>query len=178
MNEILTIIFIGIALSMDAFSLSLALGTVISDNKKTIIFVVLVGFFHFLMPLIGTMVGGRIVGILNISTQILMALILILIAFEMLKNAFDSEQNSFNLKIFGLILLALTVSFDSFSVGLGMNFITSKTFLSGIIFAIFSSLFTFLGICIGKYSKKHLGVTSNVLGAIILIVISIICLCQ
>ena len=45
--------FTGIGLSMDAFSLSLSLGT--TNPKKSIILktALIVGLFHFIMPLLG-----------------------------------------------------------------------------------------------------------------------------
>lgn len=163
---------------MDAFSLSLALGTLMEDNKKQIIFTIVVGILHFLMPIVGIMIGDKLINILNISSQILISAILILIAFEMLRSILDKELPKLNLKFGSLLFLALSVSFDSFSVGIGIKYFTSHLILSGIIFAILSSFFTYIGLRIGKYAKKHLGVTSNIIGAFILIVISFICLCQ
>ena len=43
----------GIALSLDAFSLSIIYGTVIIDKKIIFKLSLLVGIFHFFMPLFG-----------------------------------------------------------------------------------------------------------------------------
>ena len=118
MSESITIFFIGIALSLDAFSLSLALGTLNIDNKKQLSFAFIVGCLHFVMPLLGTIIGSKLILILNISTQILISAILILIAFEMLRSVIDPEKKTFNLNFISLFFLALSVSFDSFSVGM------------------------------------------------------------
>ena len=47
MNALLSTIIVGISLSMDAFSLSLAYGTVGLSKKQEIILSIVVGIYHF-----------------------------------------------------------------------------------------------------------------------------------
>ena len=51
--------FIAIGLSMDAFSLALAYGTLENNIKKEILLSITVGIFHFFMPLIGPIIGQQ-----------------------------------------------------------------------------------------------------------------------
>ena len=178
LNDIATIIFIGIALSMDAFSLSLAIGTIMDKPKKQLLLTILVGILHFLMPIIGTIIGGKIVLILNISMQILICAILTLIAFIMLSNVISTNKKDFNLSYLGILILAISVSFDSFSIGMGIRYFTYDLIFSGVLFALFSASFTYLGLRIGRYAKRYLDVVSNVIGALILIIIALISLCK
>ena len=60
MKEILNILLIGIALSMDTFSLSLGVGTYNLEKKKCLTLSLLVGLMHFIMPLLGNVVGDKI----------------------------------------------------------------------------------------------------------------------
>ena len=60
MNVIITTIIVGVSLSMDAFSLALAYGTYGLKNKEKIILSIIVGCFHFFMPLIGLVLGNLI----------------------------------------------------------------------------------------------------------------------
>ena len=170
--EIITLITIGIALSMDAFSVSLGLGTINSSNKKHLIIAVIVGIMHFLMPILGLLLGEKIIGILHLEAHLLMAAILLLIAFEMIKGAISKEKSTINLNIIGIIAYAFSVSFDSFSAGIGLHAITSHYLLAGLIFALLSAGFTFLGLSIGKFSHKILGIYANIIGAILLIIIA------
>ena len=50
MQELLSILIIGIALSMDTFSLSLSVGTLKITNKKAVFLASIVGCMHFFMP--------------------------------------------------------------------------------------------------------------------------------
>ena len=49
--EIFVIMIIAVSLSMDAFSLSLAYGTVNLDKKSCLKLSIIVGLYHFFMPL-------------------------------------------------------------------------------------------------------------------------------
>ena len=60
MNAIISTIIVGVSLSMDAFSLALAYGTVGLSNKNKIILSIIVGCFHFFMPLMGLIFGNII----------------------------------------------------------------------------------------------------------------------
>ena len=82
--KIVTIILIAVSLSMDAFSLSLLCGTEGIKNKDKIILSIIVGIYHFVMPLIGLNIGSYITSQIIINTNILVGAILTLIALEMI----------------------------------------------------------------------------------------------
>ena len=50
------IILIGISLSMDTFSLALSMGTYEKKKKKIVIYSLIVGTFHFILPLLGNLI--------------------------------------------------------------------------------------------------------------------------
>ena len=57
MIYILDIILIAVSLSMDAFALSFSYGISKVNIKKIILTAIVVGTFHFIMPLLGNFVG-------------------------------------------------------------------------------------------------------------------------
>ena len=65
MSSFLTILLIAISLSMDAFSLALVYGLLIYSKKRKLLLSIIVGIYHFFMPLIG-MLFGNILGKINI----------------------------------------------------------------------------------------------------------------
>ena len=150
MNEIFSLVLIGISLSLDAFSLALSFGTNEIENKYEFMLSTIVGIFHFFMPLIGLTIGKIVLNAFNINPNILI----------------------------GMILFAFSVSFDSFSTGIGLYAITTKIYLASIIFSIFSFSFTYIGLVIGKYAKKRLGTIAEFLGVIILLFMGIVYLCK
>lgn len=172
--ELLNLIIIGIALSMDTFSLSLGIGTFNIENKKAMVLSLIVGVMHFLMPIIGLFVGSNLINIFHIEADILLGIILIFIAIEMIIDILKHEEEQFKLNLVGMFLFALGVSLDSFSLGLGLKAVTNNIFLATSIFAICSASFTYLGILTGKFANRHLGVYANIIGASILIIMGLI----
>ena len=178
MKEIITLLIIAIALSMDTFSLSLGIGTCNLSKKKMLLFSIIVGIMHFIMPLIGNFVGEKIVSIFTINSNFLLGVILIYLAITMFIDIFKSEDKNIDLKFLNMILFAIGVSVDSFSTGLGLQAITSNMIAAVMIFSVTSFCFTYLGLLIGKYANRVLGTYATIFGAILLVVIGVFHLCK
>ena len=171
---LLTLLLIGISLSMDTFSISLSLGTFNVTKKKMITLSSIVGVMHFFMPIIGFSLGSKVITFLNINSNFLLGIILLLIAIEMIISLFKKEEKIFTLNLINMLLISLSVSLDSLSTGFGLEAITNDIILAGFIFSICSFSFTFIGLLIGKYSNEKLGIYGNVLGIILLLIISLL----
>lgn len=158
---------------MDTFSLSLSLGAIYQDKKILKIFPILVGIFHLILPLLGSLIGEKIVLALNIANNILLGLVLIILGINLAIHYFKDDKININLTIISTLLLALSVSIDSFSVGLGISNLTQNRFNSSIIFSLCSASFTFLGLIIGKYSNKLIGKYASIIGISLLLILGI-----
>ena len=64
MSILFSLILIGISLSMDTFSISLSIGSCNISKKNILFFTLFVGILHFFMPLIGNILGDKIIDIL------------------------------------------------------------------------------------------------------------------
>lgn len=173
MHEIVSILLIGISLSMDTFSLSLSIGSLDSNNKIINILPWFVGIFHFFMPLMGNLIGIKIISIFDIASNVILGLILIFLGINLAIHYFKDEEFSLKLNIVSMLMFAFSVSIDSFSVGIGINDLTQKYFIASIIFALCSASFTYLGIIIGKYCNKHIGKYAIILGILLLLILGI-----
>ncbi len=171
MHQFFIYFFIAIGLSMDAFSLAIAYGTNGINFKKIITLSSFVGAFHFLMPYLASLIGKK-VSFITSGANILVGLIFIIIAIEMYLSK-DEEIKGNITDIFSIILFAFTVSIDSFSIGLALSIIDNNLNLAFITFCIVSSIFTFVGLLLGKYLSKKLGKKSTYLGMIILILLAL-----
>lgn len=172
MREIVSVLLIGISLSMDTFSLSLTLGTVL-ENKLIKILPLFVGIFHFFMPILGNFIGITLINLLNLASNIILGTVLIVLGINLAIHYFKDESAEINLNIIGILIFALSVSIDSFSVGLGINDITNNYYIASVIFALCSASFTYLGIIIGKYSSKLIGKYAIILGIFLLLILGI-----
>lgn len=173
MGQILSIIIVAVALSMDTFSLSLSVGMFNVSKKSAFKLSFIVGIMHFLMPLIGRILGDKLVHIFELKCDLLLGIILIFIAIQMIIDILKHEEENLNLSLLGMFIFAFGVSLDSFTVGLGITALTQNIYLAMSIFAGCSFLFTYLGIIIGKYANKLIGVYANIIGAIILFILGI-----
>ena len=162
--------FIGIGLSMDAFSLSLSLGTT-NPNKKEIIKTSLtIGIFHFFMPIIGYLIGNylknKIIGI-----SYLTFLLFIVLAYELYKSKDEEEKTILN--NITILLISLSVSIDSFTTGIALGLNNELILLSSTIFSIVSMTITYLGLYLGKKLETKYKEKARILGIILLVLVAI-----
>lgn len=172
--HVLIVIIIAVSLSMDAFSLSLAYGTlnISRSNMRQLAFIV--GVYHFIMPLLGMLVGGLISNYFAIAPNILIFIVLLFIGIEMIN---ESREENHDVKIMNLkelLLFGLAVSLDSFSVGIGLETISHHYIISALLFSMSSFFFTYLGLFLGKKINNRVGNISTLIGGITLIVIGIL----
>lgn len=166
---LITIIMIAIALSMDAFSLSLLYGTIGINYRKKLELSTIVGIYHFIMPIIGYFFGKQIISFIPIKTNVIVGIIFLILGLEML-NSIKKEEKIEELKnIWTFIIFGFTVSIDSLSVGITLSSISKSIILPPTIFSITSLIFTYMGITLGKTLNKNYGIYSILFGSIILI---------
>ncbi len=170
--SLFVVFIIGISLSMDAFSLALAYGTLNLKNKQINTLSMIVGIYHFIMPLLGLLVGKKIIKLLPIKTNILVFIVLFLIGIEMIIESFKEDIVINKINLWEMIVFGFAVSIDSFSLGLSLKTIYNNYYISVLFFSILSFLFTFLGLKLGKYINKSIGPMSTLIGGIVLIIIS------
>lgn len=171
--EILTLFLIGLSLSIDAFSMSLAYGLIGLPKNKIVLSSLIVGIFHFFMPLLGSLIGYKLLNLLKINPKYLIILIIVLLLIEMIKSLKEENIKEINMNILGMLGFAFLVSLDSFTVGMGIYYITNKPIYASIIFAVVSFTFTLLGYLLGKYVSNKLEKISKYIGVIILFILLI-----
>ncbi len=158
---------------MDAFSLSMLYGTEGIKKKEKLILSIIVGIFHFVMPLIGLAIGTFITSKIIFKYDILEGIILSLISIEMLVSSFKEKEEKFLISIPGFLLFGLSVSIDSLTVGIGLKAITDNYLLSSLIFSITSFIFTLLGVNLGNILNQKYGKISTILGGIMLLILGL-----
>lgn len=172
MNKIITDLIIAVALSMDAFSISICLTTSnLLNKKKLIIFPVIVGILHFVMPLLGNCIGLMISINLQLIANYILGIIFLVLGLEVLTG--KEKEQYLKISLIYLIIIAITVSIDSFTVGLGLSLTEEYTYLSSLIFSITCFIFTIIGLTIGKYLNKKVEKRASIVGGILLILLSI-----
>ena len=171
--SILIVLILAIGLSMDAFSLALIYGTLglkKAIEKSTSI---IVGIFHFFMPIIGFKVGTIVLKIIRINPDYIVGIIFIILGLEMLFSIKKEERVKILTNLFSIIIFAFTVSIDSFSTGIALGASNTNILIPCIIFSVVSGTFTFMGLTLGKKVSNTFGHISVVIGSLILIILGI-----
>ena len=169
--HLMVILVIAISLSMDAFSLSLAYGTLNLEKRNIRTLSLIVGLYHFFMPLLGLWIGTLLLHIVPVDPDVIVFFVLTFIGLQMLIESFKKEEIARYMSIGELLLFGLAVSIDSFSVGIGLKVITNRYIICSIIFSVTSFFFTYLGLLLGKKINNMLGKISTILGGSILMLL-------
>ena len=171
--NIILIFIIAVSLSMDAFSLSLAYGTTSMTKKEIRFLSIIVGIYHFFMPILGMLIGNFVFNVMHLNSEIIVFIIFLFIGISMIIDSFKKEEKVKKMKIREMILFGLAVSIDSFSVGIGINNISNNFIICSSVFSFISFLFTYIGLILGNRLNQLFGKFATLIGGITLIILGI-----
>ena len=154
---VLTAIALGIALAMDAFSVSVAngLNEPNMSKKKFIIIPLVFAIFQLLMPLIGFIcvhtLAERFEVFAKAAPFIGFALLLIIGTKMIIEGALKKEDETIITSIPILLIQGLATSIDALSVGFAIeNYTYLEAIISCIIIGVLTFIICIIGVIIGK----------------------------
>ncbi|MDF1508223.1 manganese efflux pump [Robertmurraya sp. DFI.2.37] len=173
-GEMITLMIMAFALGMDAFSVGLGMGMIPIRLKQILKIGVTIGCFHVLMPMLGMVAGRFLSKQFGEVAALLGGGLLLLLGVQMILSSFKKEEESrFTPVGLGLLLFALGVSIDSFSVGLTLGIYGAKTVLVLVCFGLGACILTWMGLLLGRKVQGWLGTYSEALGGGILLAFGI-----
>ncbi|MFT9849146.1 manganese efflux pump MntP [Aneurinibacillus sp. REN35] len=171
-GELFTLLMIGVALGMDAFSLGIGMGMG-GIRLLTILKVSLtIGLFHIVMPLIGIGLGLFLTAYVGNVASYIGGFILVALGLHMFWSSFFSdEERSPLLKttFWGLLLFSFSVSLDALSVGFSFGLFKVNVILAVLIFGVLGTVLAAMGLLLGRRVGNWLGGYSEIFGALILL---------
>lgn len=170
------IFFIGVALAMDAFAVSICKGLSIKkiDYKKCLIVGLYFSIFQMLMPLIGYLLGSAFENLIVSIDHWIAFIMLFVIGLNMIKESFNKEEeNNSKLDFKTMLPLAIATSIDALAVGITFAFLRVNLNLSILTIGLVTFIITFTGVIIGNKVGNKYEKVSGVLGGIILMFIGI-----
>lgn len=176
---VITSIFLGIGLAMDACAVSMANGLNEPKMKlnKIVLIAFMFGLFQGAMPFIGYLVGSvclsQIEWIIPWVALVLLGFIGGKMVFEGFKKD-DEKEDVKKLTFKVLFIQAIATSIDALSVGFT---IADYTMIEAIVCVLLIALMTFIvcvfAVFVGKKFGTKLGSKAEILGGIILVLIGI-----
>ncbi|MDQ0089824.1 putative Mn2+ efflux pump MntP [Paenibacillus anaericanus] len=171
LGELMTIMLIAVALGMDAFSLGIGIGMKGVRRSDAIRIGSAVSLFHMLMPLLGIFAGQYVGGLLGDLARYVAGGLLLLLGGHMIASSIKGSgiQSINHRSILGVLLFSLSVSIDSFSVGVSLGMFNGNMWLSVLSFGFFGGLMSILGLALGRGMRRGLGEYGEAAGGAILL---------
>ncbi|MBG9588142.1 manganese efflux pump MntP [Cytobacillus firmus] len=169
-GEILTLALMAFALGMDAFSVGLGMGMYKLRLRQIAKIGITIGLFHVWMPLLGMIAGRFLSNTFGAIAGYVGGGLLLLLGVQMIWSSFRDEEDSLITPVgIGLLIFALSVSLDSFSVGLSLGIYGAKTFQVLVFFGAGATILTWAGLLTGRKVQSWIGSYSEALGGAILL---------
>ncbi|WP_440897921.1 manganese efflux pump MntP [Amphibacillus sp. Q70] len=177
LDSVVTPLVLSFVVALDAFSVCLGIGLQPLRLRKIATIGLWIGIFHMFMPLLGLLIGALLAEWITSLTELISGMLLFGLGAQMIFQTFAETFRSNPPKKFNLtaiIVLAFSVSIDSFPIGisLGMSgFLTTVTIL---LFGGVSTLMSWTSLLIGKKVQRNLDRSLAWIGGAILCLLGLI----
>ncbi|MBD1583741.1 manganese efflux pump MntP [Pseudoalteromonas sp. S16_S37] len=172
----LEVLVLAIALSMDAFAVSIGLG---SKEKQHITGLALkaaiyFGVFQGLMPLIGYLGGKGALGFVDGYAHWIAFVLLLLIGAKMIYESVSEgiEDDIKNITDRVMLMLAIATSIDAMAAGFSLTLSNQNPFFACAIIGVVTFGFSWLGVLIGHKSGTWLENKAEFFGGVVLILLA------
>jgi len=174
----ISIFLIALALSMDAFSVAIALGAIGRGHAPgaLIRLATAFGVFQFVMPIVGWLLGRTVVSYIAEYDHWIAFVLLVIAGLHMIKEYFDKEEKERTkdpTKGWTLLMLSIATSIDALAIGISFAFFDVNIYYASAIIGIVCFITTALGVIFGKVLSRVLGKKAALAGALVLIAIGI-----
>lgn len=174
-------ILLGVALAMDAFSVSVVngFGDIKMKKRKGALIAGTFAFFQFIMPMVGWVFVHYLCEFFNVFEKFIPWIALGLLLFIGIKMIIDGirggEADEYKpLGFLTLIIQGIATSIDALSVGFTIEkYNLLMAFICSLIIAVVTFAICVFGLIIGKKVGTKLNNKASVLGGVILVIIGI-----
>ena len=175
----LSVILIGISLSMDAFAVSVTNGIAMRPFKTgyALWHGLYFGAFQFLMPLAGYILGSTVSGYVTaIGPYVSFALLAFIGGKMILEAVRGGEEGSGGMAVLShkrLLALAVATSIDALAVGVSFAFMQVNIWFSVIVIGVVTGAFSAAGLYIGRVFGARWQKPAQIAGGAVLVLIGL-----
>ncbi|MCI2283599.1 manganese efflux pump MntP family protein [Colwellia sp. MSW7] len=152
------VLILAAALSMDAFAVSIGLGSKHEKNIRSLALMsgIYFGIFQGIMPLIGYLGGMGILGWVESYAKWIAFILLLLIGCKMIYESFSEgiEEDIVRITHKVMLILAIATSIDAMAAGFTLTLIDVNPLLACFLIGITTFLFSCLGVIIGRKTGR------------------------
>lgn len=169
------VIILAVALSMDAFAVSIGLGAKKNTPGLALKAGFFFGIFQALMPFIGYLGGKGILGWIDAYAHWiafgLLALIGAKMIYEGIHEGIEEDISDVTNKM--MLVLAIATSIDAMAAGFSLTLLDANPYIACLIIGAITFSFSWIGVLIGRKSGTWLESKAEIFGGIVLILIGI-----
>lgn len=177
--SIVEIVILGLALSMDAFAVTISNSFAYPNISRARSFSMPLafGFFQFLMPVVGFVLGQLVSDFITQYAGIITFVILGFIGGKMIWDAFHEEEgeeaSEQTLTMPVLLFQTVATSIDALAVGVSFAALEVNVLTSSGIIGVTTALTCIVALVIGKRFGNALGEKATIIGGAVLILIGL-----
>jgi putative Mn2+ efflux pump MntP len=172
---VIEVLILAVALSMDAFAVSMGLGSKhkIKTTSLALMCGIYFGLFQSLMPLIGYLGGRGILSWVEAYASWIAFFLLFLVGGKMIYESFVEgiEEDIAIITHKVMLILAIATSIDAMAAGFTLTILDVNPFIACIIIGVTTFCFSWAGVFVGTKSGTWLESKAELCGGIILILI-------
>ena len=177
MNTI-EVLLIAVSMAMDAFAVSLGVGSneQCEGPRPTFRLSFHFGFFQFLLPVIGWLAGYNLVKVIEDYDHWVAFSLLVIVGVRMIRSGFDGHDKLTQAdpsRGWMMVLLSIAVSIDALAIGFSLSMINVDIWYPAVIIGVVTFLLSLLGLRLGKTLGRKVGKRMEIIGGLILIIIGI-----
>ena len=169
------VIVLAVALSMDAFAVSIGLGSKGDTRGLGLKAGMFFGAFQALMPFIGYLGGKGVSGWVDAYAHWIAFGLLALVGgkmiYEGLHEGIEEDITAITNKL--MLVLAIATSIDAMAAGFSLTLLDINVYLACLIIGVTTFAFSWAGVQIGKSSGTWLESKAEIFGGTVLILIGI-----
>lgn len=169
------VIVLAIALSMDAFAVSIGLGSKGNTRGLGLKAGMFFGAFQALMPFLGYLGGKGVLGWVDAYAHWIAFGLLALIGGKMIYEGLHEgiEEDIATITNRMMLVLAIATSIDAMAAGFSLTLLDINAYLACLIIGVTTFAFSWAGVQIGKSSGTWLENKAEIFGGTVLILIGV-----
>jgi manganese efflux pump family protein len=168
------ILLIAIGMAMDAFAVSLGVGTThyAESARPRFRLAFHFGFFQFAMPILGWFLGTRVAGLITGIDHWVAFFLLAFVGVRMVRSGLDPNQTTTTQDPSRgrmLVLLSVATSIDALAIGLSLAMLRVRILEPSVVIGIVTATLSFTGLFLGRKLGKAFGKKAEIAGGVVLI---------
>lgn len=178
--NLISIFFIGFAMSTDAFAASIGKGIAIRNPSlaSALRIGLIFGVIEAITPIIGWLIGQAATSFVQEWDHWIALALLTALGLHMIHNGIrgtgDEDETEKRAQGFwGLALTGFATSIDAMAVGVGLAFLDVNIFLVAAVIGFCTFLMVTIGVMLGRVLGQKVGDKAEILGGLILILVGV-----